>query len=374
MADYQDSEEPASAPASADMLGNAPLRAPSRRRLPWKRLLFALIVLGVVAAGGDYWYLTRDLESTDDAYTDGRAVAIAPQVSGNVINLAVDDNQFVHRGDLLIAIDPRPFRAARDQARGQLALAHAQRDNARIALEIAKTAYPARQAAAQAAVASAQAMQAKAQSDLRRQRALPPAATTRELLDAAIAAAEQAEAGVRQAEAQLAEANLVAQNIAAAQAQVKQWDAQVDAAQAALDQAEINLGFTSVVAPQDGWITKRNVELGNFVQPGQQILAIVSPEIWITANFKETQLDRMRPGQKVVIHVDAYPGLALTGHVDSIQKGSGSKFTAFPPENATGNFVKIVQRVPVKIDIDSGLDPKLPLPLGISVEPTVSLR
>ncbi len=374
MADYQDSEEPASAPASADMLGNAPLRAPSRRRLPWKRLLFALIVLGVVAAGGDYWYLTRDLESTDDAYTDGRAVAIAPQVSGNVITLAVDDNQFVHRGDLLIAIDPRPFRAARDQARGQLALAHAQRDNAGIALEIAKTAYPARQAAAQAAVASAQAMQAKAQSDLRRQRALPPAATTRELLDAAIAAAEQAEAGVRQAEAQLAEANLVAQNIAAAQAQVKQWDAQVDAAQAALDQAEINLGFTSVVAPQDGWITKRNVELGNFVQPGQQILAIVSPEIWITANFKETQLDRMRPGQKVVIHVDAYPGLALTGHVDSIQKGSGSKFTAFPPENATGNFVKIVQRVPVKIDIDSGLDPKLPLPLGISVEPTVSLR
>ncbi len=374
MADYQDSEEPASAPASADMLGNAPLRAPSRRRLPWKRLLFALIVLGVVAAGGDYWYLTRDLESTDDAYTDGRAVAIAPQVSGNVINLAVDDNQFVHRGDLLIAIDPRPFRAARDQARGQLALAHAQRYNARIALEIAKTAYPARQAAAQAAVASAQAMQAKAQSDLRRQRALPPAATTRELLDAAIAAAEQADAGVRQAEAQLAEANLVAQNIAAAQAQVKQWDAQVDAAQAALDQAEINLGFTSVVAPQDGWITKRNVELGNFVQPGQQILAIVSPEIWITANFKETQLDRMRPGQKVVIHVDAYPGLALTGHVDSIQKGSGSKFTAFPPENATGNFVKIVQRVPVKIDIDSGLDPKLPLPLGISVEPTVSLR
>ncbi len=374
MADYQDSEEPASAPASADMLGNAPLRAPSRRRLPWKRLLFALIVLGVVAAGGDYWYLTRDLESTDDAYTDGRAVAIAPQVSGNVITLAVDDNQFVHRGDLLIAIDPRPFRAARDQARGQLALAHAQRDNARIALEIAKTAYPARQAAAQAAVASAQAMQAKAQSDLRRQRALPPAATTRELLDAAIAAAEQADAGVRQAEAQLAEANLVAQNIAAAQAQVKQWDAQVDAAQAALDQAEINLGFTSVVAPQDGWITKRNVELGNFVQPGQQILAIVSPEIWITANLKETQLDRMRPGQKVVIHVDAYPGLALTGHVDSIQKGSGSKFTAFPPENATGNFVKIVQRVPVKITIDSGLDPKLPLPLGISVEPTVRLR
>ena len=370
MADYQDTEEP----APADITRNAPLRAPSRRRLPWKRVLFALIALGVVAAAGYYWYLTRDEVSTDDAYTDGRAITIAPQVSGNVITLAVDDNQFVHRGDLLVAIDPRPFRAARDQARGQLELARAQRDNARISLDIAKTTYPARLASAQAAVASAQAAAVKAQSDLRRQRALPPAATTRELLDAAIAADDQAEAAVRQAQAQLAEANLVAQNIAAAETQVKQLDAQVEAAQAALDQAEINLGFTNVTAPQDGWITKRNVELGNFVQPGQQILAIVSPQVWITANFKETQLDRMRPGQKVMIRVDAYPALSLTGHVDSIQKGSGSKFTAFPPENATGNFVKIVQRVPVKIDIDSGLDPKLPLPLGISVEPTVSVR
>lgn len=370
MADYQDTEQP----APAEIAGEAPRPARARRRLPWKRALFGLIAVMVIVAAGYYWYLTRDQESTDDAYTDGRAVAIAPQVSGNVINLAVDDNQFVHRGDLVVAIDPRPFRAIRDQARGQLELARAQRDNARIALEIAQTTYPARQAAARAGVASAQAAATKAQSDLRRQRALPTAATTRELVDAAIAAAEQADAGIRQAEAQLTEADLVAQNIAAAEAQVKQWEAQVDAAQAALDQAEINLGFTNVVAPQDGWITKRNVELGNYVQPGQQILAIVSPEIWITANFKETQLDRMRPGQKVVIRVDAYPGLALLGHVDSIQKGSGSKFTAFPPENATGNFVKIVQRVPVKIDIDSGLDPKLPLPLGISVEPTVSLR
>jgi membrane fusion protein (multidrug efflux system) len=116
------------------------------------------------------------------------------------------------------------------------------------------------------------------------------------------------------------------------------------------------------------------VERGNYVTPGQQIFSIVSPEVWITANFKETQLNRMRPGQKVAISVDAYPELKLKGHVDSIQLGSGSKFTAFPPENATGNYVKIVQRVPVKIVIDSGLDPNIPLPLGISVEPTVSLQ
>jgi membrane fusion protein (multidrug efflux system) len=116
------------------------------------------------------------------------------------------------------------------------------------------------------------------------------------------------------------------------------------------------------------------VEQGNYVQQGQQIFSIVSPDVWITANFKENQLSRMRPGQHVDISVDAYPGLKLTGHVDSVQLGSGSKFTAFPPENATGNYVKIVQRVPVKIVIDSGLDPNIPLPLGISVEPTVTLK
>ena len=120
-------------------------------------------------------------------------------------------------------------------------------------------------------------------------------------------------------------------------------------------------------------ITKRAVEQGNYVQAGQAVLSLVTPDIWVTANFKESQLDRMRVGQKVDISVDAYPQLHLTGHVDSVQLGSGSRFTAFPPENATGNFVKIVQRVPVKIVVDSGMDPNLPLPLGISVVPTVRL-
>ena len=137
-----------------------------------------------------------------------------------------------------------------------------------------------------------------------------------------------------------------------------QLQGEVEQAQAKLDQANFNLEWTVVRAPQDGWITKRNVEVGNYVTPGQQIFSIVSPQVWVTANFKETQLDRIRPGQAVDIEVDAYPHLKLKGHVDSIQLGSGSKFTAFPPENATGNFIKIVQRVPVKIDIDSGLDPE----------------
>jgi len=118
-------------------------------------------------------------------------------------------------------------------------------------------------------------------------------------------------------------------------------------------------------------VTRRNVEMGNYLQSGTQIMALVTPEVWVTANFKESQLDRIRPGQRVEFEVDAYPSLKLRGHVDSIQLGSGSRFSAFPAENATGNFVKIVQRVPVKVVIDSGLDPNLPLPLGLSVVPTV---
>ncbi len=166
---------------------------------------------------------------------------------------------------------------------------------------------------------------------------------------------------------------LVPQYIGQAEAQVRQLEAQVSLARAQLDQAELNLSWTRVTAPQDGWITKRNVEQGNYIQAGQSIFSIVTPDIWITANFKESQLDRMRRGETVDISVDAYPDLKLTGHVDSIQLGSGSRFTAFPPENATGNFVKIVQRVPVKIVIDSGMDPNRPLPLGLSVVPTVRL-
>ena len=164
------------------------------------------------------------------------------------------------------------------------------------------------------------------------------------------------------------------QRIGETEAQVGQSKGQIEQAQARLDQADLNLSWTVVEAPQDGWITKRNVEMGNYVAPGQQIFTIVSPEVWVTANFKENQLALMRPGQPARIQVDAYPSLNLRGHVDSIQLGSGSKFSAFPVENATGNFVKVVQRVPVKIVIDSGLDPNLPLPLGISVEPEVTVK
>lgn len=348
--------------------------ATPKRRRPLVWIVLGIVALILAVGAFWYWYATKDQASTDDAYTDGRAVTIAPQVSGYVVDLPVNDNQFVHAGDTLIRIDPRSYAAARDQARGTLEAAQGQLDAARAALDLAKATYPAKLLAAQAQRDATAAVLVRAQADLRRQRAVSRAATTQQDVDQATAGERQATAQLAEADANVKQAEPVAQNIAQVAAQVKQLEGQVAQAKASLDQAELNLGWTSVTAPQDGWVTKRNVERGNYVAAGSSIASVVLPQVWITANFKENQLDRMRPGQSVDISVDAYPGLTLKGHVDSLQLGTGGKFTAFPPENATGNFVKIVQRVPVKIDIDSGLDPNLPLPLGISVNPTVALK
>ncbi len=337
-------------------------------------IILAIVVVLAAIGGGIWWYLHRNQIDTDDAYTDGRAVMVAPQVGGYVTQLAVNDNQFVHKGDLLVQIDPRPYTATRDQARGQLETAQAQLQDARVALDKARTTFPAQLAQAQGQLVQAQGVLVNAQSEYKRQHAVSREATTQQNVDQSTATLRQAQGQVQSAQAQVDIAKLIPQNIAQQEAQVKQLEGQVAQAQAQLDQAEINLGFTHVAAPQDGWVTRRNVEQGNYLQPGAQIMSLVTPQVWVTANFKETQLARMRPGQKVDISVDAYPDLNLHGHVDSIQLGSGSKFSAFPAENATGNFVKIVQRVPVKIVIDSGLDPNRPLPLGISVEPTVYFK
>jgi membrane fusion protein, multidrug efflux system len=343
-----------------------------------RRPLVAVIGIAVVAlllvGGVYYWWTTRNLESTDDAYTDGRAVTIAPQVSGIVLSLDVTDNQFVKKDQLLIHIDPRQYVIDRDQAAAALATATAQYTGQQFGAEIARKNFPAQLEQAQAQLANAKANLAKTQADYDRQRSLSKLATSQQDIDAATSALKQAQAQVMLADAQVTQNSPVPQRIGETDQQVGQLKGQVEQAQARLDQANLNLSWTFVKAPQDGWITKRNVEVGNYVAPGQQIFSLVAPEVWITANFKESQLTDMRKGQPVKIRIDAYPGLDLRGHVDSIQLGSGSKFTAFPPENATGNFVKVVQRVPVKIVIDSGLDPNIPLPLGISAEPTVTVR
>jgi membrane fusion protein (multidrug efflux system) len=352
-------------------------KAEEERRSKRRPLVVAVGILVVIllAAGGlFYWLSTRNLETTDDAYTDGRAIAITPQVSGTVVSLDVTDNQFVKQGQPLIHIDPHQYEIDREQAEGALATAKSQYAGQQFGAEIARKNFPALLEQAQAQLANAKANLTKAQADYDRQRSLSRPATSQQEVDAATAALKQAQAQVMLAEAQVTQNSPVPQRIGETDAQVGQLKGQVEQAQARLDQANLNLSWTVVAAPQGGWITKRNVEKGTYVAPGQQIFSIVTPEVWVTANFKETQLADMRNGQPVKIKVDAYPTLDLRGHVDSIQLGSGSKFTAFPPENATGNFVKVVQRVPVKIVIDSGLDPNIPLPLGISVEPTVTVR
>jgi len=334
----------------------------------------AVVVLLLIGGGVYYWLSTRGKASTDDAYTDGNIVTIAPQVSGQVVSLDITDNQFVHKGDPLFRIDPRQFVFSQEQAQGQLDTTKAQAASQKLGVEIAKKNFPAALELAKANLDAAKANLQLQQANYDRQKSLPKLATTQQEVDTTAANLAQAKAQVEQAQARLIQAEPVKQNIGQSEEQVSQIEGQIEQAQGRLDQAKLNVEWTVVRAPQDGWVTRRNVNAGNYVSSGQQVMSLVTTEAWVTANFKETELDGMRPGQKVTITVDAYPDLDLHGHIDSIQRGSGSKFSAFPAENATGNFIKIVQRVPVKILIDSGLKPDEPLPLGISVEPTVMLK
>ncbi len=343
-----------------------------KSRLP----IIILIVVAILAVvvGVIYWLSTRDEESTDDAYTEGNAVSIAPKVSGYIVERRVDDNTFVHAGDLMLRIDPRDYITARDQARANLDLARAQLRSAEIDLEISRVRYPSDKVQAQAQLDQARANEADAKREYLRQKTVDQRATTQTAVDQATTQFETASATVKQMEAQLQVSSLVPQNIASVSTTLQQRQAQVEQAQAQLDQAELNLSYCDIVAPQDGKVTRRNVDVGTYAQAGQQAFYLVPPQTWVVANFKETQLARMRVGQHVDISVDAYPDMRLHGHVQSIQEGAGARFTAFPSENATGNFVKIVRRVPVKIVIDDGMDPQQGLPLGLSVEPTVALK
>ena len=340
----------------------------------WPLIIIAVVVVLAIIGAFIYWLMTRNLESTDDGYTEGNAVSIAPKISGYVTELDVDDNTYVHAGDILLRIDPRDYVTARDQAIANLELAKAQLLSAQIDLQITRVRAPATLVQAEAQLAQARAQQRQAQRDYQRQRNVDQRATTQTSVDQANAQLETNSAAVNSAQAQVQVAALVRQTIAASEATVAQRLAQLQQAQANLAQALVNLSYTVIRAPQDGHITRRNVDLGTYVQAGQQAFYIVTPALWITANFKETQLNRMRPGQHVRITVDAYPKLRLSGHVDSIQAGSGDRFSTFPAENATGNYVKIVRRVPVKIIIDSGIDKRFGLPLGLSVTPTVTLQ
>lgn len=348
---------------------------PERKR-PGKKplIILAVVVVIMLIVGFWFWFTTRNIETTDDAFTEGDAVTIAPKASGYVVKLLVKDNQRVKKGDLLVEIDPSDNRAQREQANAQLGLAIAQLHQAQAQLALSKVQYPAQRDQALADQAKAEANLLNAQADYRRQRGVDPRATSQRNIDSASAQLRSAQAQLQSAKAQVEVASQVALQIRQQETNVEARQQQVEQAKAQLSTADLNLSYTQVRAPYDGFVTKRNVQLGTLVQAGSSLFSLVSPEIWVTANFKESQLQHMNPGDKVEISVDAWPDMKLEGHVDSIQMGSGSRFSTFPSENATGNYVKIVQRVPVKIVIDKGLDPNHPLPLGLSVEPKVTVE
>jgi len=365
-----------------------------------KRGFLALLIVGAVI-GYFVWRHFSSRQTTDDAQIDGNIVPIASRVSGWVTEINVNDNQFVTAGTVLIRLDPRDYQVALDRAQAELADAEANLSAARVGVPIisttttsglrnAEAGHAASQQeveAANARLAEADANHAKAAADLQRysqlvekneiphqqyDTAVAAEKATRAALEAARAAVADAQSRVRQAEAQMRAAETGPQQVQASRSRAEAAAAMVQRARAALEMARLNLDYTIIKAPVSGVVSKKqNVQLGQIVQPGQPLLALVPlDDIWVTANFKETQLRDMRPGQYASVHVDAY-SRDFDAHVDSIGAATGARFSLFPPENATGNYVKVVQRIPVKLIFEKGADPQHLLRPGMSVVPTV---
>jgi membrane fusion protein, multidrug efflux system len=332
---------------------------------------FAIFTLIAATAAGIYLFIHRGEESTDDATLEAHVVTISPKVSGYIKALHIEDNQTVKAGDVLLEIDPADYIIRRDRAKSSLEAARAGHKASGHTLETTRISAPSNLEAAKAQVAAAHANWDKALHDLKRLQSLGDEARSREQLDAAIAAEKTARSTLEDSKAKLRSAQTAPKVIASAKSSADELGAQVKQAEADLAQAEKDLADTKIIAPMDGHITQRSAEVGNYVQPGQQLGSLVGTDFWVVANFKETQLTRMHPGNRAMIHIDAYPGTAIEGSVNSVQSGTGGRFSAFPPENATGNFVKIVQRVPVKILFTHAPDASLTLGPGMSVVPTV---
>jgi membrane fusion protein, multidrug efflux system len=310
-------------------------------------IVLALIVVAAGGAGGFYWWQTgRFLESTDNAYVQADISIVSPKIQGYVREVRVSDNQRVAAGDVLVAIDDRDYAARRAQAEAQIAAQQAAVGT--IEREIVQE--QAMITEAEAAVASAEADRLRAQQDLARYRMLTEKmAASQQRLETAEADARKGDAALVKAKAALAaERN----RLPVLDSQKQEAQAKLDQLHAALDLARIDLEDTVIRAPIDGVVGNRSVQVGQMVKPGTQLLAVVPlPNVYVVANFKETQVERMRVGQAVSIAVDAFPGSAITGTVESFAPASGSEFSLLPPENATGNFTKIVQRLPVRIAV-----------------------
>ncbi|MGC9949007.1 MAG: HlyD family secretion protein [Bryobacteraceae bacterium] len=400
-------------------------------RRPANRSRTVLVVLGgglivaLVAAG--FWLHYRYRVSSDDAQVDGHIVPISAKVFGSVLDVPVNDNQQVKAGDVLVRIDPRDLQAKLDQEKAALALAESQSNAAQVTVPLTRdtthsgtsgmsaavgtseaqvaqadaavSQATTDQAIARSNLAAAEASNEKAQSDLARMRPLVAKAEisqqefdsyaaaakvteaqlkaaqdrvqwSQQGITTARAAADAARARVRQMQAELAQSTAGERQVLVSSAQAVSATARVQEARANLAAAELNLGYTTIVAPADGVVTKKSVEPGQIVQPGQALMAIIPlKDVWVTANFKETQLAHVHPGQPAEIEVDMY-GRTISGKVDSIAGGTGARMSLLPPENATGNYVKVVERIPVKIVFDALPDGVILRP-GMNVDATI---
>ena len=353
--------------------GEEAARKPSLFRKPMFWIVLVVVVAAIAIGALLYWLHARQYESTDDAFIDAHIVRLAPTVSGTLVQVADVDNRHVEAGRLLAVIRPATPEAqlAEANANVQQALSQEKQAEAQVTAAIAAR----DQAAAQARAPIAEAE--KAAQDLKRYEALARIdrnAVAGQQLDQARAQARSTAAQAAAARQQIDNADA---QIAVARKQVAASQAMVTARRAQVRQAQVNLGDYRLTAPVAGQVVNRQVNLGSYVAPGANLMAIIPDRMWVTANFKETQLTRMRIGQPVSIKVDAFPDVEFKGHVDSIQRGAGQAFSILPPQNATGNYVKVVQRVPVRIEFDTknGPDPRnYPIGPGMSVVPTVKVR
>jgi membrane fusion protein (multidrug efflux system) len=356
------------------------------KRSFWQRRL--AIVLGTAALFGLLFlglsYLAESLthESTDDAFLDAEIVSVAPKVAGQVKQVHVLANQAVKAGDLLVEIDPRDLAVQLDQKRAAVESARANVALFKAVVELSRTQVGSTEATAKQSAAEADAAQAtaeKARTDLKRAEELIQNHTiSPQEFDSAKAAATAAGASL----------NAAREKAASNRAKVVEAQAQVEAAQKAFERgeaqarqaepdvqaAELNVSYAQVTAPADGYVTKKAVEDGDYVQVGQKLMALVPSDLYVTANYKETQVEHIRPGQRVKITIDSAGGRAFAGHVDSIMAGSGARFSLLPPENAVGNYVKVVQRIPVKILFDEPVEAGHVLGPGMSVVPSVHVK
>ncbi len=373
----QDDKSDADAPKKGEAKGadSEPGGAANAKKKPpmsrGKKILYWAIGLAVLAvlvvAGVLFWLHARQFVSTDDAFVDGHISQVSSEVAGRVTKVAIEDYQHVKAGQVLVVIDPRNYQVKLEQARAQQLQVAAQVQQARAGLANQQAAVD----QARSNVRVTQADQTRAVSDLNRYRSVDPRAVARVQVDTASSTAKAGQARVEAGQQAVTAAEA---NVSVQRAQIEAALANLKAADVAVSNAELQLSYTNVVAPRDGQIAKRTVELGNYINPGQALLAVVGEERWITANFKETELAGMKPGQSVAIGVDACPDHGIDGTVESTQPGSGSVFSSLPAENATGNYVKVVQRVPVRIRIKDEDAVRCRIAPGMSATPSVRIR